>query len=260
MKKVLFIVMALIIIIGIVGCTGKDENNLAKYVVNEEVNYNIEGYKTIYTQNLKKVIDEELETIVINGGGDIDVEKSSNDKVVIEMSKIIQDKDSTKGKLKIAAEKFEVKANKKNEKLEIDINPHVEKMGLNYGGARLDLKLYLPNGIKLKIDNDFGDITIREVEGIFDINKHSGRVEFKGKMINSPNYFATKFGTIEIWLENGKGYNLKASAGKFGEIKAGDDELFSPLSDGESLNTSIAGGGRKVKLKTTSGEIIVHKN
>lgn len=254
----ILISLLIILFVALTGC--KDKGELSKYIVDETEGITIEGEKTIYTHDIKSVVDG-VNSIVIRGGNNIDIGKSSDNNISIEMKNIIWAEKNTKEELEKEISKYVVEFYKDQSKLVINVKP--KKMKLYCYGATLDFMIYLPDDLEIKIDNEFGDININDIRGIFDIKKYSGIVNFRGEMLPSvQHFFSTEFGLINIMIKRDTNYELYMRTGRFGRVNSITTmPVFADRN--QKIKSTIYGFGIKtvkVKVETQNGEIFFYKD
>lgn len=87
------------------------------------------------------------------------------------------------------------------------------------------------------------------------LNTSNGKIEFKGRMIKGYDYeLNTSNGRIELWIDQMLGYNLFA-ANSNGRIRFNFPYTFEGVTEKDTMEGQLFGGGIKLILKNSNGDI-----
>jgi len=106
----------------------------------------------------------------------------------------------------------------------------------------IDYEVYLPANTKLDINSISGNIEAKDLTGSLDLETISG--------------------FVDVSLNPNEKYDLKCSTisgSIYTNLKFDSDENIKADIVGSKLNTSLNGGGKKIHLKTISGDLYIRK-
>jgi len=142
-----------------------------------------------------------------------------------------------------------------NENNEVEIEEKIKnlekKKNINIGGKDKDRNC-------IELDIDYEVYLPANVELV--INSISGNIDVKN--MNNSLTLETISGFVDVAVDPTKKYDLKCSTisgSIYSDLKFDSDGNIKADIVGSKLNTSLNGGGKKLKLKTISGDLYIRK-
>ena len=141
-------------------------------------------------------------------------------------------------------ESNEVEIEEKIKNLEERKNITIKGKHYDHGCIKLDIdyEVYLPSNVELSINSISGNIDV--------------------KKMNNSLTLETISGFVDVAVDPAKGYDLKCSTisgSIYSDLKFSSNSEVKADIVGSKLNTSLNGGGKKLKLKTISGDVFLRK-
>jgi hypothetical protein len=174
----------------------------------------------------------------------------------------------------------------------VEVYGKYDKDFWNWGRFSVHFEITVPKSFNLDLDNSAGDIKVRETKGKVKINSSAGNIILSDvigdvNIDNSAGYIelnsvdgkiraSTSAGNIKAYsINENKGIDLETSAGNIqlyvtettkadlfastsiGNVDIHVNNAFTGDIDGNDINGKLNGGGEKIKLNTSIGNISI---